>query len=370
MKLIAKTLLGLEPVLQAELTALGARNIQKLNRGIAFEGDTGFLYKSNLCLRTALEILKPIFSFRFESQSQFYTKIYEFDWSAYLDYRKTFAIHFNVYSKLFSHSQFAALRCKDAIVDHLRRLHQKRPSVNSADPDIRIDLHIYENQCDISLDSSWPSLFKRGYRKAGFDSPINEVLAAGLIDLGGWAGDEPFYDPFCGSGTFATEAYIKSAGILPSHWRKDFGFMRWFDFDTALYNKIYKKCFRPIGEAKAAIFASDLELYSMDACKTNWKYAKISRRIEAGQADFFQTKPNTKTGWIIMNPPYDIRIPLYDTERFYKDIGRKLATSYPGFQAWIISPHTDLVEKVKLRKIASHRILNGSIECKFIGFEC
>ncbi|MEP7266826.1 MAG: THUMP domain-containing protein [Saprospiraceae bacterium] len=370
MKLIAKTFFGLESVLENELKNLGARSIKKINRGVEFEGDKGFLYKANLSLRTALEILMPVHSFTFDTQAQYYTKIYEFEWSKYLDFTKTFAINFNVYSKIFTHSQYASLVCKDAIVDHLRNLHSKRPSVDTQNPDVRIDLHIYENKCDISLDSSWPSLFKRGYRKSQFDSPINEVLAAGLIDLGGWDKKVDFYDPFCGSGTFSTEAYIKASGIHPQYWRSDFGFMRWFDFDEILYNKILNKIYKPIGEIPGRIYASDLELYSMDACKINWRYAKISRRISGQMGDFFQSKPKSENGWIIMNPPYDIRISLDDTARFYRDIGRKLNDDYQGFTAWIISPHTDLIEKINLRKIKSYKVYNGSIECKFVGFEC
>ena len=370
MQLIAKTFFGLESVLEAELTKLGAKNTKRLVRGVQFEGDQGFMYKANLCCRTALEILKPIYSFKFENQTQFYAKVYELDWAKYLDYSKTFAINFSVYSKIFTHSQYASLVCKDAIVDNLRKLHQKRPSVDAKDPDIRIDLHINENHCDISLDSSWPSLFKRGYRKSTFDSPINEVLAAGLIDLSGWDCKKDLYDPFCGSGTFSTEAYIKASGIHPQYWRDGFGFQRWFDYDDTLFQKILKKVTLPIGEIGPHLYASDMELYSMDACKINWKYAKISRRITAKQGDFFESKPQGKTGLILMNPPYDKRIYLEDTARFYRDIGRKLHDDYQGFQAWIISPYTDLIEKVNLRKIKSYKVYNGAIECKFIGFEC
>ena len=191
--------------------------------------------------------------------------------------------------------------CKDAIVDHLRRLHQKRPNVDPNNPDVRIDLHINENQCNISLDSSWPSLFKRGYRKAQFDSPINEVLAAGLLDLSGWNGVTDLYDPFCGSGTFSSEAYIKASGLHPQYWRKDFGFQRWFDYDETLFNKILKKITKPIVDIPGKLYASDLELYSMDACKINWRYAKISRRIDAKMGDFFASKPNILSCCIITN---------------------------------------------------------------------
>lgn len=370
MKLLAKTFSGLEKVLETELKKLGAGNTKPITRGVEFEGDQGFMYKSNLSLRTALEVLVPIYSFQFDTQAQYYTRLYEFEWSKYLDFTKTFAINYSVFSTIFTHSQYAALVCKDAIVDHLRKRHTRRPNVDPQDPDIRIDLHINENQCNISLDSSWPSLFKRGYRKAAFDSPINEVLAAGLIDLSGYDGSTDFYDPFCGSGTFATEAYIKASGIHPQHWREKFGFRRWFDYDDALYQKILKKVNKPIGEIPHKIYASDLELYSMDACRINWKFAKISRRINASMEDFFKSKPKSESGLILMNPPYDKRIPLRDTDRFYKDIGYKLKDDYKGFKAWIISPYTDIVEGVKLKKIKSYKVYNGSLECKFIGFEC
>ena len=185
-KLLAKTLYGFEPLLAKELRNLGAGNVREGNRMVTFEGDSGFMYKANLCLRTALKVFKPIRRFTIQNEKQFYRELYAIDWPSIFSSDKTFAFDATVYSELFKNSMFVSLKAKDALVDKFRAMGEKRPNVDSRNADIRINIHIQDTLCTVSLDSSGSSLHQRGYKKSVNIAPINEVLAAGLITK--WVG--------------------------------------------------------------------------------------------------------------------------------------------------------------------------------------
>lgn len=205
-KMLAKTFFGFEEILSKELKQLGAQEVEICNRAVSFFGDKGFMYKANLCLRTALKILKPIHTSTIQSDQDLYQLFYDFPWTDYLNVDSKFVIDSVVYGEIFTHSQYASQKAKDGLVDQFRDQFDARPSVEMNRPDIRINLHIQNDQCTISLDSSGSSLHQRGYRTVTNIAPLNEVLAAGLVQLSGWRGNTDFYDPMCGSGTILIEA--------------------------------------------------------------------------------------------------------------------------------------------------------------------
>jgi putative N6-adenine-specific DNA methylase len=211
--MVATTMMGLEDILAEELRLLGAQHINVLNRAVEFVGDVGFMYKANLNLRTAIRILKPIFSFKARNEKELYRKIYEYDWEQHFDVDGTFAIQSSGFSEVFSHSKYTALKTKDAIADSFRDKHGKRPNVDVEAPDVQINVHVRDNSFVISLDSSGYSLHKRGYKVASVDAPINEVLAAALILLSDWNQISNFYDPMCGSATILVEAALIANNI-------------------------------------------------------------------------------------------------------------------------------------------------------------
>ncbi len=161
--MVAKTLFGFEELLESELQNLGAINIKKGVRSVSFEGDTGFMYKANLCLRTAIKILVPIKSFRIRDEKELYNNVYNMPWERYLNTNRTFAIDATLHSDKFRHSKYIALRTKDAIADKFRNTEGSRPNVDTRFPDLRIHVYIDRNNCTISLDSSGASLHHRGY---------------------------------------------------------------------------------------------------------------------------------------------------------------------------------------------------------------
>ncbi|MDR1517296.1 MAG: THUMP domain-containing protein, partial [Dysgonamonadaceae bacterium] len=237
--LIAKTMAELEDVLAEELIGLGANNVQIGTRMVSFTGDKALMYKANLHCRTALHILKPIYSFKAENADEVYEAVKQLDWDTYLSIDKTFAVDSVVYSHIFHHSKFVAYRVKDAIADYFTEKYGKRPSVSVTNPDLVFNIHVAHNKCTLSLDSTGESLHKRGYRVAQTDAPLNEVLAAGMVLKSKWRGESTFLDPMCGSGTLLIEAAMIALGIPPGIHREHFAFENWTDFDKELFSSIY-----------------------------------------------------------------------------------------------------------------------------------
>ena len=211
--MVAKTFKGLEPVLRDELLSLGAENVEMGTRMVSFEGDLELMYRANLCLRTALRILKPIEKFTANDPDELYDIVRDIAWEKYMTPQTTFAIDTTVNSEDFNHSRFVTYRVKDGIVDHFRDLQGERPSIRVAGYDLLFNVHIDGDRVTISLDSSGEPLSKRGYREEQTEAPINEVLAAGIIMTTGWRGESDFADPMCGSGTFLIEAAMIAAFI-------------------------------------------------------------------------------------------------------------------------------------------------------------
>ena len=330
-KMIAKTLYGLEDLLAKELQELGASSIEKGIRNVSFEGDTGFMYKANLCCRTAIKILKPIDYFNVFTEDDIYKKVYDIPWENYMTSDGSLAVNATVFSEVFTHSQYIALKTKDAIVDRFRDREGVRPDVDLDHPTLRINIHIDRNICTISLDSSGESLHKRGYKVSSALAPINEVLAAGILMLSGWRGQCDFLDPMCGSGTFLTEAAMIACNIPANLNRDEFGFETWPDFDEDLYEIIESASLKKIKDFHFKIVGYDIDPISIKKAKENVKNANLQDFIEIKEQNFFESKKeHDKYLHLVFNPPYDERLSVKNIEEFYGNIGNTLKHGYPG----------------------------------------
>ena len=301
-ELIAKTFMGLEPVLAKELTQLGANDIQIGRRMVSFTGNKELMYRANFQLHTAIRILKPITHFKAKSADDVYEEIKKVDWTEYLDNNKTFAVDAVVFSDEFRHSKFVAYKVKDAIVDQFREKTGQRPNISVANPDIRLNIHVAEDKCTLSLDSSGESLHRRGYRQESVEAPLNEVLAAGMILMTGWQGDTDFIDPMCGSGTLLIEAALIARNMAPGLFRKEFAFEKWPDFDKELFDEIYNDDSQE-REFNHNIYGYDIDMKAVNTANMNVKAAGLSKDITVAQADFKDfTQPKEKS-IIVTNPP-------------------------------------------------------------------
>lgn len=368
-KMVAKTMFGFEEILEKELLKLGAINIEKGVRNVSFEGDKGFMYKANLCLRTAIKILKPIHSFKVKDEQDLYDKIYKIDWSVYMSNSSTFAIDATVNSEKFNHSLFIALKTKDAIADKFRNTEGKRPDVDLKYPDLRINIHIQKDFCNVSLDSSGQSLHQRGYKTATNIAPINEVLAAGMLLLSGWDGQSDFLDPMCGSGTIPVEAAMIACNIPANINRREFSFEKWRDYDEDLFEKIVESSLKKTREFHHKIYGFDKAPSAVMKAKDNVKNANLSEYISIEQQDFFASEKNVEGKLhMVFNPPYGERLQI-DMEAFYAEIGDTLKQSYPNTDAWFITSNMEAIKNVGLRPSRKIRLFNGKLESKLLKYE-
>lgn len=366
----AKTLKGLEPILAGELLDLGAENVVLGRRMVSFSGDKALLYKANLCLRTALNILMPIHTFTLAHAAELYPSMRQVEWSRYLQVEQTFSIKATVFSDLYAHSNFPALKLKDAIADWFRDKYGRRPSVDTLNPNIRFDLHISDRDVTVSIDSSGDTLNKRGYRLHGGLAPLNEVLAAGMLLLAGWPKSPQLHVPMCGSGTLAIEAAYISAGLPANRLRKSFGFHQWPDFDPSLWHQVYGACVtEPTFPQQPTIMASDLAPEMVRLARQNATTAGLDRYMAWATGDFEQIKPSGQEGLVVVNPPYGERLKDDDLEALYKRLGDFLKRAFTGFDAWILSANTEALKYVGLKPSRKITLFNGNLESKYVKFE-
>ncbi|RAJ07572.1 THUMP domain-containing class I SAM-dependent RNA methyltransferase [Arenibacter echinorum] len=367
-KMVAKTMFGFEEILAKELRNLGAGNVEEGVRSVFFEGDTGFMYKANLCLRTAIKIVKPIHSFRVRDENDLYKKIYAMDWFDYLSTSTTFAIDATVNSENFTHSLYISQKTKDAIVDKFRDTDGSRPDVDIKFPDVRINIHIQNDQCNVALDSSGRSLHQRGYRTATNIAPINEVLAAGLLLLSGWDGQCDFLDPMCGSGTLLTEAAMIACNIPANINRKEFAFEKWHDFDADLFEKIVDSSLKRTREFNHKIIGYDKAPSAVRKAQDNIVNANLSDYITVERKNFFDTEKFTdKHLHMVFNPPYGERLDI-EMEDFYSDIGNTLKRNYPGTDAWFITSNLEALKFVGLRPSRKIKVFNSHLESRLVKY--
>jgi putative N6-adenine-specific DNA methylase len=363
-ELIAKTFKGLENVLAHEITNLGGKEVKVLNRAVSFKADKALMYKSNLWLRTALKILKPVHVFKAKNEVELYKGIAQIDWSEYLNVDDTLSINTTVTSQYFNHSQFVALKAKDAIVDQFREKFGKRPSIDSNSPTILLNIHLTEDECMVALDSSGESLHKRGYRLNSILAPLNEVLAAGMIQLTGWNGDSNFIDPMCGSGTLPIEAALIAYNIPPGIFRKEFGFEKWKDFDEELFKHIYDDD-STSKDFSYQISGSDVSAGAIRIATENAKNAFLLNKIKLSVCSIESLVPPEEKGIVITNPPYGERLKKNNIQAMYQSMGNHLKKHFNGYDIWILSGNKEAIDAIGLHPSKKINLLNGSIECKF-----
>jgi putative N6-adenine-specific DNA methylase len=367
---VVKTLHGFETILEEELHAMGATEIEPLKRAVSFVGDKELLYRANYSLRTALRILMPIHAFSARDEKQFYARIHdEIDWAQYMDVTETLAVDATVMSRTFTHSQYMALTTKDAIVDQFRRRFGRRPNVDIENPHLRVSIRIHENHCDIFLDSSGDSLHKRGYKKEATEAPINEVLAAGMVQLSGWTGASDFVDPMCGSATLPIEAAHLAKQVPAQMYREKFGFQNWRDFDGDLFEKVKNEENAKIKPLECKIFAFDKDARAHGIATRNISSAGLAQDIQIKRADFETLEAPDAKGVLMFNPPYNERLHLAQMEEFYSMIGSRMKHHWPGWKAWIIASNKEAMHHIGLRANRKIQLFNGPLECSFQKYE-
>ncbi len=361
----------MEEVLAKELRQLGAYDIVKVKRGVKFAGDLGFLYKANLWLRTALRILVPIKEFKARNEKEIYKKIKAIPWEEHFEVDKSIMVHTTIHAKQYRNTLYMAQNVKDAVVDRFREISDKRPSVDTQNPNVRIDIYIQNENVVVSLDSSGASLHKRGYRQEADRAPISEVLAAGILKLAGWDGMANFYDPMCGSGTFLVEAALMAHNIPPNVYRKDFSFMNWKNFDEELYQLLFDKALQKEKNFHFSINGYDKESRVLMKARKNLKSALMDEQVKTEKADFLNFNPTRepkRPGILVFNPPYGEKLEA-DIPELYRGIGDTLKNKFAGFTAWIFTASAEGIKNIGLKPSQKIALKNGNLDAWLLRYD-
>lgn len=370
MQLTATTQAGFEQILADELRGFGARDVELGRRAVYFKGDLGFIYKVNFRSRFALRVLKPIKTFVAIDEQAYYARIKAFPWENYITNDKTLAIKCALNSQTFTHSLYMSLKAKDAIVDRMREKTGDRPNVDKDNPDLPIHVYIDKELVTISLDATGHSLHMRGYRQITGQAPINEVLAAGIVELSGWDPSTPLYDGMCGSGTIAMEAAIKGLNMPPGLFRKlGYAFERWPDFDQQLFDTIIQSSMDKISDAPLKIYASDVSANVVSKAKKNIYNAELDEEIQVSVQEFLELVPTESRGTLILNPPYGDRMNKEDIDELYRNMGDAFKQNWKGFACFMITGNLTALKKVGLKSTSKKELFNGSIDCRLARFD-
>ncbi len=368
---------GIEPLLAAELAALGATAIKPGRGGIRFQGSLERAYRACLWLRTASRVLLPLAEFPVVEVEALYAGIHALPWEDHLAPNGTLAVEFTGTGSGIDQSHYGAQRVKDAIVDRFRERCGQRPGVDRNQPDLRIHALLRDGQVTVSLDLSGDSLHRRGYREATVIAPLKETLAAALLLKSGWpaiaAAGGPLLDPLCGSGTLAIEAaWIvgdHAPGLLREHW----GFSGWLGHVPALWKRLLAEAQerRTLGKPRIPlIIASDHDPKAVRAALTNARRAGVADRIRIERREFSALQPPPGApGLLIANPPYGERLgTAEELAGFYAEFGEVLKTRFGGWRAALFTGNPELGKRMGLRAEKVHSFHNGPLDCRLLRF--
>ncbi|KPK28110.1 MAG: RNA methyltransferase [Desulfobacterales bacterium SG8_35_2] len=360
---------GLEVLGKKELQDLGARDIKSAYRGFYFSADKGTLYRLNYCSRLLSRILAPLIRFDCHSDKYLYKTAAKIYWPSLIGLDQTFAVKANVSQSKISHSQYAALRLKDAVVDVFRNETGSRPNVDAREPDVLFNLHIQNNKATIYLDTSGTSLHRRGYRLQSITAPMQEVVAAAIIRLSGWNGTRPLIDPMCGSGTLICEAMMHYCRIPAGYLRKRFGFEALPDFDAETWAAVKQE-----EDSRIRGLPTDL-ISGCDKSEEAIRAAKINTQCFAQAADIvlsvksIQDIKSLEKFVIVSNPPYGKRLKTEENIKdFMKQLGDFLKQRCAGSEAYLYFGNRELIKSIGLKPTWKKILISGGLDGRLVKY--
>lgn len=361
---------GAEELTAAELATLGINDAKPGKGGVSFQTNRAGLYRANLWVRTASRLLVQLAQFPCATPAELYAGVHGIAWQELISPDMTLAVDCSLRDSALTHSGFVALKTKDAIVDRIRESCGTRPNVDTAAPDVRINVHLHKNVCTISLDSSGDSLDRRGYRLERNEAPLRETLAAAVIALTGWDGSVPLADPMCGSGTIPVEAALLAAHIPPGLHRT-FGFQRWRDYDRQLWDGICAEAETGIRKLPLGLITGyDLDSRALLLAGRNTANAGLTGQIHYFHAALQEFRPEGDTGVVIINPPYGIRLGEEDDLReLYCQIGDVMKKRCRGWTGFVLTGNLELAKYIGLKASRRYVLFNGAIECRLLKYE-
>jgi len=361
---------GLEAALCEELLELGASDVAASEGGAGFRGSWETAYKANLESRIASRVLWKILDAAYRNEDDIYQAAASLPWEGWFSPSLTIKVALTATRSPLRSLDFATLRIKDALCDRFRQKEGRRPSVDTANPDMRIHAHLSSHDFSLYIDTSGEALFKRGLRHFSVDAPLKENLAAGILRLCGWKPGIPLLDPMCGSGTFLLEAAQMSLGIPPGS-KRHFAFEKLLNFDGKKWESLRKESLekqKPVGPLQ--IYGSDILGRAVETARRNLAEAGLEDAVELKQANFLELPVPAEKGFIVTNPPYGVRIgEQEELAALYPLIGDTLKKRFAGWNAWFFTADMRLPKLIRLGVSRRIPLYNGALECRLYEYK-
>ncbi|HEX5392392.1 MAG TPA: THUMP domain-containing protein [Rhodocyclaceae bacterium] len=363
---------GLEALLADDLKDYGARKIDVVPGGVAFEGTWETCYRANLESRIATRILWRLGSAPYRSEAEIYRLAYDMPWSHLFSPDQTLRVYVTAQRSHLKSLEYITLKVKDAVCDRFRADGGSRPSIDTKNPDVRIHLFLTDRDATLYVDTSGEPLYQRGHKIAKVEAPLKENLAAGILRLAGWKPGVPLFDPMCGSGTFLLEAVQMSLGDAPGLARDagGFGFQRLKNFDGALWKRLrIEAAEQRISIGELPIWGSDISADAVARARQNLAHAGYDDLVRLGQADLLDVSPPVPEGILVANPPYGERLSDDDAlAEFYPRLGDALKARFSGWTCWFLTADPRLAKLIGLKPKRKTPIFNGNLECRLYSF--
>jgi putative N6-adenine-specific DNA methylase len=362
--LFATAARGTEGALRDELRELGFQRVRAERGGVHFGGELAEGARACLELRTAHRVLYRLDVFPAPDGGALYEGVKALDWSPYVTAQHTLLVRAVCRDSRLTHSQFVAQKTKDAVVDQLRERTGARPSVDRADPDLTLFVHVVRDVCTVYLDLAGESLHRRGYRTQAMEAPLKESLAAAILRLAGWDRQRPLVDPMCGSGTIAIEAVLWARRIAPGLLRERFGLERWACHDEAARRgmaDLRDAALARILPASPPIFGSDLDPAALTVAAENARAAGVT--VTWSRKDVADLAPLSPPGFVVTNPPYGER--LAGGDALFASMAAAMER-LRGHRIAILAGAPAIATAFHHDASRSLAVYNGDIECRLL----
>ena len=361
---------GLEAELEKEFQECGAQQTHVTPGGVECLGEFPLCYRLNLESRIASRILWRVGQGTYRDEADLYRLALQLPWPGWFSVNCRIRVRLVAQQSPLKSLEFSTLRVKDAICDRFMRENNKRPEVDKRHPDIQIVVFVNEDRVVWYLDTTGAPLFQRGWRQAAGEAPLRENLAAGILRLAGWSGEQVLLDPMCGSGTFLIEAAMMVKGISPGG-RREFAFRHLRNFDSSAWGRIQDAAQTTCSSTQHVdIFGYDNDAQALSMARRNLQHSGLLDDVQLKQAEVLDLTPPAPTGVMITNPPYGVRMGNSTAlEEWYPKFGDVLKRRFAGWTVYVLTADSRLPKCIRLAPSRKILLFNGALESRLYEFQ-
>lgn len=361
---------GLEVELEKEFQECGGQHTRVTPGGVECQGAFPLCYRLNLESRIASRILWRVGQGTYRHEDDLYRLALQLPWPGWFSVNCRIKVRLIAQQSPLRSLEFSTLRVKDAICDRFMREKKQRPQVDKRHPDIQIVVFVDESHVVWYLDTTGSPLFQRGWRQSAGEAPLRENLAAGILRLAGWTGEQVLLDPMCGSGTLLIEAALMAKGIPPGG-RREFAFRHLRNFDSSAWDKIRDVAHKTFSSHDHVdIFGYDCDAQALSMARRNLQHSGLLDDVQLKQADVLDLMPPATTGVMITNPPYGVRMGDHaELEQWYPKFGDVLKQRFAGWTVYVLTADSRLPKLIRLAPSRKIPLFNGALESRLYEFQ-